>query len=482
MEVFKPDLVITVGWIEEYVPEKREIIREIVRQYNCLHVYWAVEDIQHLQTWSLPMVKAVQPDAVFTINADCIPFYENLGIPAFHLEFGYNPSVEAYVEHSANSRYCHDIAVVANTYDIWENTSTYRWQSVDILIRPLIEKGGYDLVLWGKGWEQAPWQLSGHKTITDYCGGSISFLETFSVYQRSKIILNLQNENRFTTQLTSRTFEIMGCGGVQLTTRVPAVQQLFVDRQHLILTNSPSETLELVDYYLVQEQERHYISQNGRAEILAKHTYKHRADYMLSCLGLKKQRTGGKTISTGRNLRLLQIQPPSVDACVMSGRPEEPSPESAVLVIGREWHQSGRWSSARAYLAFHLPELPAGCEIDSAFLYLWLNWKAPVFDLIGCYPVLEAWNEETLTWSNQPVQANQPVDRVAVEGNAASSWLAWNITQIVKQWIKSERANYGLCLRSIDEDVLAGSLQTPASRNWTGSKEFKPYLAILYWI
>ena len=79
-----------------------------------------------------------------------------------------------------------------------------------------------------------------------------------------------------------------------------------------------------------------------------------------------KEATDRATISTGRNLRLLRFSRLLLMACVMSGRPEEPSPESAVLVIGREWHQSGRWSSARAY-AFHLPELPAGCEIDSAF-------------------------------------------------------------------------------------------------------------------
>jgi spore maturation protein CgeB len=283
MKSFKPDLLITVGWVYEYMkPQKRALIKKIAHDFGCLHAYWATEDITWFEKWSLPMVRAVQPDVVFTINADCIPFYRNLGIPAFHLEFAYNPSYEGDVSSSDDvSQYTADLALVANSYNIWQRPDRFRYKSVEILVRPLIEKN-YHLLIGGKGWEAAPWAKKESSNV--HYLGSIPFRDTFRVYQSAKIILNLQNQDEHTTQITSRTFEIMGCGGFQLTARTPAVERLFTHQQHLVMSGSPEETLELADYYLAHEQERQEIAANGREEVLKKHTYDQRAAYLLSCL------------------------------------------------------------------------------------------------------------------------------------------------------------------------------------------------------
>ncbi|HBT46269.1 MAG TPA: hypothetical protein DEA73_00080 [Peptococcaceae bacterium] len=41
-------------------------------------------------------------------------------------------------------------------------------------------------------------------------------------------------------------------------------------------------------------------------------------------------------------------------------------------------------------------------------------------------------------------------------------------------------ANHGICLRSLDKGVKVATVQTLASRRWPGSKEYRPYLAIIY--
>ena len=252
IEEFKPDLMMTVGWMHEYITEKQEIIRDLAKQHRLLHAYWATEDIQHFARWSLPYVKNVQPDVIFTINADCIPFYAEIGIPAFHLEFGYNPAIEDSLKDTPYPQYTHDLALVANAYDILENPNSFRYQSADILIRPLLEKD-YNLVIYGEGWNPAKnmdnWPLDPAK-----CPGPIEFKDSFKVFRSSKIILNLQNENRFSTQITSRTLDIPGCGGFQLTVRTPAVKRFFQHRQHLLMSDSAAETLNLVDHYLAHPE------------------------------------------------------------------------------------------------------------------------------------------------------------------------------------------------------------------------------------
>jgi len=335
MRTFQPDLMVSVGWIDQYTPEKLAVTRYAARHFGCPHVYWATEDINHLEKWSLPLVKAVEPDAVFTINADCIPVYRDLGIPAFHLEFGYNPEFDS-ADTQPGPGYAHDISLVANTYaGIWSDAGgSFRRRSVETVVGPLVETG-YDLALWGKGWEQifgpgpkpgttnryfpgliflglGRLQLGykqGRNPIIGYpfltqCSplpvahvniqGAIPFADTFHVYKNTKINLNLQNENRFSTQVTSRTFEILGCGGFQLTMRTPAVERLFTHGRHLVMSASPAETVELVDYYLAHEEERRAIAAAGRAAVLAAHTYDKRAAYMLACLESAIDQADGK--------------------------------------------------------------------------------------------------------------------------------------------------------------------------------------------
>ncbi len=280
MEEFQPDLLVTVGWIHNYKPQNLKNIKEIANDYGCLHVYWATEDINFFEKWSLHMVRTVQPDVVFTINADCIPFYRDLGIPAFHLEFGYNPSLEPPASELPDPRYNHDLVLVANTYD----EPIFRKKTIQVIVRPLIENG-YDLVLCGKGWEKASCLNSKLLSKINYLG-PIPFEDTFRAYKSAKITLNLQNQNQHKTQVTLRTFEIMGCGGFQLTARIPALNRLFIDRYHLVMSSSSKETLELVDYYLDHEKERQTIAKNGQAEVLSKHKYDKKAAYLLSCLAM----------------------------------------------------------------------------------------------------------------------------------------------------------------------------------------------------
>ncbi len=483
IEEFKPDLMMTVGWMHEYITEKQEILRDLAKQHQLLHAYWATEDIQHFARWSLPYVKNVQPDVVFTINADCIPFYAEIGIPAFHLEFGYNPAIEDSFKDAPYPQYEHDLALVANPYDILDNPDSFRYESADILIRPLLEKG-YNLVIYGEGWSpdkrKGDWPLNLAK-----CPGPIEFKDTFKVFRSSKIILNLQNENRFFTQITSRTFDIPGCGGFQLTVKTPAVKKLFRHRHHLLMSGSAAETLNLVDYYLTRPRKRLVIAEKGRQEILAKHTTRHRAEYLLSCLkqldlplkpGVKNLRPT-KSPQKGQNLKIIQ---PQLAVSILSNQPYSPLANQPFLYVGREMDNSFEWLTAQVFLHFDLKELPPEAEIDSAILYLWPHGKSVAGQLIGCYPVLLPWTAEKIDVTVQAINPTQLVDLVEISKNKHPHWLSFNVTSLVKQWQNQKLPNNGLCLRSLNEQILRTAIQAFASPSSAEPENNQPYMLILY--
>lgn len=65
---FKPDMAITIGWGVENTPIKQQWIRKYVHEAKVPLVYWAVEDPAYTEIWSLPLIKNIQADFVFTLS------------------------------------------------------------------------------------------------------------------------------------------------------------------------------------------------------------------------------------------------------------------------------------------------------------------------------------------------------------------------------------------------------------------------------
>ena len=90
----------------------------------------------------------------------------------------------------------------------------------------------------------------------DWIQGYIDYTDANKVYSSSDIIIGLQN---LPTQLTQRTYEIMGSGGILLTNDIPIINRLFKSGRDLITSSSPEETIELVKYYLQYPEKRNVI-------------------------------------------------------------------------------------------------------------------------------------------------------------------------------------------------------------------------------
>lgn len=275
---FKPDLLLYVGWGYDHTPAKQRLIRKLATEHKLPLVYWSTEDPNFTEAFTLPLLKRMKPDYVFTISAKTAQTFRQLGYNSEYLDFAFHPNV--HHETAPMEKYKADIAVVANAYpDVLKRYPRhFRRRAIHILIKPLL-KAGYRIHFYGRNWHRMK-PFLGRSLPKGSIKKPIPYKEAHQVYSSAKIMLGLQNYRDMATQ---RTYEIVGSSGFLLTCSTSGVRKLLKNGRDAALSSSPQETLRLVRHYLANPQEREKIRRNGRLAI-AQHTYTERARSMLETL------------------------------------------------------------------------------------------------------------------------------------------------------------------------------------------------------
>jgi hypothetical protein len=126
-----------------------------------------------------------------------------------------------------------------------------------------------------------------------------------------------------------------------------------------------------------------------------------------------------------------------------------------------------------------LSSIPAGTQITSATLYLYYyTWhdNNPVGRVLTCYNLAGDWNEETVTWNNQPGHVAQPSSSATVP-SVPGQWMAWNVTADAQAFVNNPGTIFGW---EIMDEVPWNSCNIPWTRFRT--KEFGafvPYLTVV---
>lgn len=98
------------------------------------------------------------------------------------------------------------------------------------------------------------------------------------IYNISKIGFNMS----LAGDLNMRVFEVMSCGTMLLTDRIEnGITDLFKDKKHFVMYKDEEELNELIQYYLINGDEREKIAKEGQKEVHENHTYDNRVQYML---------------------------------------------------------------------------------------------------------------------------------------------------------------------------------------------------------
>lgn len=284
---FQPDILITVGLDIPLRSPTLDVIPEICRKHNLFHIYWATEDKIHHDLWSLPFMDRIKPDYVLTIHPECVASYQQRGIPAQYMNFACNPRF--FKEKPPAIGDIYDISMIATAH---LDQYTYRYDSFAHLFFPLVH-ANQKVHVWGSGWEGNPLvqPYFGADVPSDWLQGYLPYRSTETVYHQSKIVLGVQNA---LDQVTQRTFEILGAGGFMLASRTPELSRMFTEDVEIVLSESPSETLEKVAFYLAHPALREQIGQAARRKILAAHTYLHRIQDIWPVVdAMVKEKRGG---------------------------------------------------------------------------------------------------------------------------------------------------------------------------------------------
>jgi hypothetical protein len=136
-------------------------------------------------------------------------------------------------------------------------------------------------------------------------------------------------------------------------------------------------------------------------------------------------------------------------------------------------------SIARAYLQFNLSAIPTGVDIVSADLKLYHNSSTGTTDLtIRIHKVTSSWQENTLTWINQPDYHPTPESSRLVNVDI-TDWLSWDITNLLQEWLDGSTPNYGLVLKDTDE-ALGNTYIQCFSSDYIDETSLRPKLEIIY--
>ena len=78
-----------------------------------------------------------------------------------------------------------------------------------------------------------------------------------------------------------RPLNCMACETFHLTRYFPGLEEVFVNKKHLVWFYTIPEAMKLIKYYLRHTEQRQQIGREGRREVVEHHTWEHRIKEMI---------------------------------------------------------------------------------------------------------------------------------------------------------------------------------------------------------
>jgi len=203
-----------------------------------------------------------------------LQMYKDNNVPNIHyLQVGYNPK-HYFPEVEAKSSYEFDTVFLANVNNV-ENYPGHS-QRIDT-VHALRKAFGNRFGLFGHGW---PKEL---KSL-----GSVDInLAVKNVYANSFSTISVSHFNEITHYFSDRLLMCLASGRPTVSWHFPGYESYFVNKQDLLIGNSPDEIVNNVKWLLENPDRANLIGQNGASKVFCEHTYLSRIKEMLEMIGLQ---------------------------------------------------------------------------------------------------------------------------------------------------------------------------------------------------
>ena len=258
IETFKPDYFLYLGtWLPEYAD-----MVERAKLHGIGLIFWATEDpCAFSDTFNDCAFRA---DIILSTAIECVEKYRHAGKTAELMTFGCNP--EYHRPGTSRTEYQFDWAAPCSYYA----GHACRRRGFNAVIRPCVESPHSGFVSGNH------WMTPGAEQYfqsRDVRRNWIPCAVMPDIYASAKINIGLQCDDTSMTQTSMRPFEVLSCGGFLLSQWTPAMDALFEDRVHLLLSRSADETRAILDYYLAHDEDRVHIALQGQAFVREHYSY-----------------------------------------------------------------------------------------------------------------------------------------------------------------------------------------------------------------
>lgn len=259
----RPDLCLVAGG-HRILPQTVSRLRR--QGVTC--VLWTIDAPIHFA----PIAAAAPAyDAVFCGGSEAVEILEALGVAPTWLPFACDPELHRPDPESAAGE--EEVSALAFVGSYYPNRAEL-----------LAGLAGHDLTVWGPGWERL---ASGHPLAAKVHPGQIGLNEWRRIFSRAQVVLVSHYDDGRTPcqQASPKLYEAMACGAMVLCDAQADALRLFTPGRHFDIFRDPGELLAKVDHYLARPAERAAIAEQGRQEVLARHSYRHRLERLLATVG-----------------------------------------------------------------------------------------------------------------------------------------------------------------------------------------------------
>jgi glycosyltransferase involved in cell wall biosynthesis len=167
----------------------------------------------------------------------------------------------------------HDVVFCANNSKSYPGAALRK--EVAVRLQKLL---GARFAVYGRSWSFL--KTSAHKPIP--------YNDQNRVYNGSKIVISINNYNDVPMYFSARQLNAMAAGTLAISCYIPGLEKYFDNGEDLVWFKSSDECVELVKYYLKNEDEAKRIGINGSKKVLEHHIKKARIKEMSSRLGFSK--------------------------------------------------------------------------------------------------------------------------------------------------------------------------------------------------
>jgi spore maturation protein CgeB len=247
-----------------------------LRQFTRV-IMWYPDPV--MPEWLLPYVKAA--DIFFTMSEGLIDEFKRYNNKVFWLTQAFEPSFFAIKKLTEEDKktYSADVAFVGNL------GSKEQYLSRRYSLEKVLDSG-VKLKWWGP---RIPRKLSTIPLILGklgraYGGKFVWFEEYAKVVQLSKIFLAFDSMPHIRKSMSARMYTAVGCGAFYLCRHIDGIEEVLTPGKEIVTFRSDDEMIEMIRYYIGNNELRLKIAEAGQKRVLKDHTYEKRIGQMFALI------------------------------------------------------------------------------------------------------------------------------------------------------------------------------------------------------